>query len=282
MRWKKIVIAAVLVFVVLIAALYAFVEFYDVNKFKPLIAKAVKDATGRELNIKGDIVIDFGIRPTLVVEDVSFQNAAWSARPNLGRAKRLEVQVAVWPLVLGKFDFSHLVLVEPDVIVEFDSAGTSNFSFDTAGDDQEETETLPPPLIFSDVLVEKGLFTYKDAQSGFKFSVGIDHLAAKIPGFDEPLKLDFKGTFDDIPLTLNGTVGPIWAWVEPGYSLPANLTAKSGGTTATISGELRDPINFKDLAFDITAQGSSVAEIARLAGLSGCAEIRRLSNCQPG
>ncbi len=268
MRWKKIVIAAVLVFVVLIVALYAFVEFYDVNKFKPLIAKAVKDATGRELNIKGDIDIDFGIRPTLVVEDVSFQNAAWSARPNLGRAKRLEVQVAVWHLILGKFDFSRLVLVEPEVIVEFDSAGTSNFSFDTAGDDQEETETLPPPLIFSDVLVKKGLFTYKDAQSGFKFSVGIDHLAAKIPGFDEPLKLDFKGTFDDIPLTLNGTVGPIWAWVEPGYSLPANLTVTTGGSTATIMGELRDPINFKDLAFDITAQGSSVAEIATLAGLS--------------
>ncbi|MEX1348926.1 MAG: AsmA family protein [Desulfobacterales bacterium] len=268
MHWKKIVIAAVLVFVLLIAALYAFVEFYDVNKFKPLIAKAVKDATGRELNIKGDIDIDFGIRPTLVVEDVSFQNAAWSARPNLGRAKRLEIQVAVWPLILGKFDFAHLVLVEPEVIVEFDSAGTSNFSFDTAADDQEETETPPPPLIFSDVLVEKGLFIYKDAQSGFKFSVGIDHLAGKIPGFDKPLKLDFKGRFDDIPLTLNGTVGPIWAWVEPGYSLPADLTATSGGTTATISGELRDPINLKELAFDITAQGSSVAEIAELAGQS--------------
>jgi len=271
--WKKIVIAAVLVFVVLIAALYAFVEFYDVNKFKPLIAKAVKDATGRELNIKGDIDIDFGIRPTLVVEDLSFQNAVWSARPELGRVKRLEVQVVIWPLILGKLNFANLVLVEPDVIVEFDSAGTSNFSFDTAGDDQEETETLPPQLIFSDVIVEKGLFTFKDAQSGFKFSVGIDHLAAKIPGFDKPLKLDFKGTFDDIPLSLSGTLGPIWAWVEPGYSLPATLTAKSGGTTATISGEVRDPINFKDLAFDITAQGSSVAEITRIAGLSGVPQL---------
>jgi uncharacterized protein involved in outer membrane biogenesis len=272
-RWKKIIFAAVLVLVVSILALYAFVEFYDVNKFKPLITKAVKDATGRELKIKGNVNIDFGIRPTLVVEEVSFQNAAWSARPDLGRAKRLEVQVAIWPLILGKFDFSHLLLVEPDVIVEFDSAGTSNFSFDTAGDDQKETETPPPPLIFSDVLVEKGLFTYKDAQSDLNFSVSIDRLAAKIPGFDRSLKLDFKGRFEEIPLTLNGTIGPIWAWVEPGYSLPANLTVTSGGTTATISGELRDPINFKDLVFDITAQGSSVAEIAKLAGLSDMPEL---------
>ena len=108
MRWKKIVIAATLVFVILIAVLYTFVEFYDFNKLKPLIAEAVKDATGRELDIKGDIDIDFGLRPTIVVEDVIFQNAAWSARPDLGRVKRLEVQMAIWPLILGKFDIAHL------------------------------------------------------------------------------------------------------------------------------------------------------------------------------
>ena len=140
MRWKKIVIPAASVLVVLILALYTFVEFYDFNKFKPLIAKAVKEATGRELNIKGDIDIAVGIRPTIVVEDVSFQNAAWSARPDLGRVKRLEVQMAVWPLIIGKFDFAHLVLVEPDVIVEFESSGTSNFSFDTAGEEKDESE----------------------------------------------------------------------------------------------------------------------------------------------
>ena len=62
MRWKKIAIVAALFIVVLVAALYAFVEFFDFNKFKPWIAKAVKDATGRELNIKGEIEIDFGFK----------------------------------------------------------------------------------------------------------------------------------------------------------------------------------------------------------------------------
>ena len=127
MRWKKIIVATALIFAVLILALYAFIEFYDFNKFKPLIVRIVKDATGRELTIKGDIAIKFGIRPTIVIEDVSLQNAAWSARPDLGRVKRLETQIAVWPLILGKFDFARLVLVEPEVIVEFNSTGRSIF-----------------------------------------------------------------------------------------------------------------------------------------------------------
>ncbi len=273
MRWKKIVIAAALVFVVLITALYTFVEFYDFGKFKPLIAKAVKEATGRELNITGDIEIDFGIRPTIVVEDVSFQNASWSKRPDLGRVKRLEAQIVVWPLLLGKFDFAHLVLVEPDVIVEFDSAGTSNFAFDADSEEKDESEIPPPPLTFSDIRIEKGLFTYKDAQSDFKFSVGIDRLAAKIPGFDEPLQLDFKGAFDDKPLTLKGTVGPIWAWVEPGYPLPVDMAVGAGGATAQVKGELRDPTKLKNITLAITAEGTSIAKITKLAGVNGVPEL---------
>jgi len=276
MRWKKIVIAAALVFVVLILALYAFVEFYDFNKFKPLIARAVKDATGRELKIKGDIQIDFGIRPTLVVEDVSFQNAAWSARPDLGRVKRLEVQMAVWPLILGKFDFVHLVLVEPDLIVEFDNAGISNFSFDTTDSGQKTAEIPPPPpppLIFSDVLIEKGLFTYKDAKSEFSFSITIDRLKAEIPGFDEPLQLDFAGAFDDKPLTLKGTVGPIWAWVEPGYPLPVELTVGASGATAQVKGEVRDPTKLKNITLAVSAEGPSIAAVTKLAGVNGVPEL---------
>ncbi len=273
MRWKKLFIAVALVLVVLIAGLFAFIELYNFNKFKPLISRIVKNATGREINIGGDIDIDFGIPPTIKVENVTFQNAAWSKQPDLGRVNRLEAQMAVWPLFSGKFDFAHLVLVEPDVIVEFDSAGTSNFSFDAGGEKKDESKIPPPPLIFSDIQIEKGLFTYKDARSGLIFTVRIDQLTAKIPGFDESLQLEFKGAFDDKPFALSGILGPIWAWVEPGYSLPVDLTATASGTTAKIMGKLRDPINFKDLAFDITAQGSSVAKIAKLAGLADAPEL---------
>jgi uncharacterized protein involved in outer membrane biogenesis len=272
-RWKKILITAAVVIIVLIAALYAFLSLYDFNKFKPMIAKAVKSATGRDLTIAGDIEFELGIRPTLVVEDLSFQNASWSSTPDLAQVKRMEVQVAVLPMIIGKFDFAHLVLIEPAVIVEFDSAGTSNFSFDTSGEEEENAAIPPPPLIFSDVMIENGHFTYLDAQSNFQFSIRIDGLTAEIPGFDEPLQLNFKGAFDDKPFSLNGTVGPIWAWVEPGYALPADITVEAGGATAHVNGEMRDPINFKDLAFDITAQGTSVAEISRLAGLSGVPEL---------
>ena len=274
-RWKKTLIAVAILFVVFVAAIYAFLVLYDFNKFKPTIAKAVKDATGRELKIGGDIEFTLGLRPTLVVHDVTFQNASWSTIPDLVRVKRLETQVAVLPLITGNIDFARLVLIEPAVIVEFDSSGTSNFAFDSGAPDKEVDDSAipPPPLIFSDILVENGQFSYRDASSDFKFSIRIDHLTGKIPGFDKALELNFKGAFDDIPFSLSGQIGPIWAWVETGYALPADFTVTAGGATAQIKGELRDPRSLKDLAFDVVARGSSVADIMNLAGLTGVPEL---------
>jgi uncharacterized protein involved in outer membrane biogenesis len=268
MRWKKLLIAGTLVVVVLIAAVYVIVLNLDFNRFKPQIAQLVFDATGRELTIAGNIEFEIGIRPTLIVEEVSFQNASWSSTPDLARVKKLEVQIAVLPMIIGKFDFARLVLIEPTVIVEFDRAGTSNFSFDTASQEQDDSEIAPPPLIFSDIRIEKGHFTYRDAQSDFRFIVRIDHLTGEIPGFDKSLEVDFEGTFNDIPLTLDGTVGPIWAWVEPGYELPVDIDIASGGATARVKGEMRDPTHFKDLAFTIAADDPSTADIARLVGVT--------------
>jgi len=120
--------------------------------------QAVADATGRKLTIEGSIDIGLGLRPTLIAEDVGLENAPWGAQPELARVKRLEVQLAFLPLIWGELDFARLVLIEPEVIVELDSAGTSNFSFGPPSEEKTESAIPPPPLIFGAVLIEKGLF----------------------------------------------------------------------------------------------------------------------------
>jgi uncharacterized protein involved in outer membrane biogenesis len=277
MRLKKIVIAAACIIGLLITAFYAFITFYDFNKFKPIIARAIKDVTGRELTIAGDIGLRLGVRPTLKVAEVSLQNAPWSSSPNSVRVKQMEVQIAVLPLITGNLEFIRLVLIEPEVIVEFNSADTSNFAFETADEKSDKKkgpeETPNPPLIFSNVHIENGHFTYKDATSGFTFAVRIDRLDGAIPGFDKSLQLDFEGAYNDIPLNVKGTLGPIWAWVVPGYTLPADLTVEAGGATANVKGELRDPFNLENLAFNITAAGPSIPDVAKLAGVNEVPEL---------
>jgi uncharacterized protein involved in outer membrane biogenesis len=270
-RWKKAFIAAALLIVVLIGAAYAFLVFYDFNNLKPMLAQLVKDATGRELTIGGDIDIKLGLTPTLLAEGIRFQNAPWGSRSALAEVKQIQLRIALLPLLRGKFNFIQLVLLEPDVILEFNQAGKSNFRFGTAR--ESEKDTTLPVLAFSDVRIEEGVLTYKNEPSDKTFRVGLERLQAVIPGLDKLVQLDFEGTLDDVFFTLQGTFGPIAAWIEPGHSLPVDLTAKAGGASFTVKGEARDPINFRDLSFRIHAEGPSAAEIARLSGVENVPEL---------
>ncbi|UCG14228.1 MAG: AsmA family protein [Deltaproteobacteria bacterium] len=271
MRWKKALIAVALLVAVLIGAGYAFLAFYDFNKLKPMISQAVKDATGRELIIGGDIDIKLGFIPTILVEGLSFQNAPWGSRPVLAEVKQIEVKMAVLPLLRGQFHFTEFVLLEPDVILEVNQAGTSNFEFETTPNQKQET-TLPV-LIFSDVRIKRGVFAYKDQRADKTYTVGLERLQAVIPGLDKSSNLDLEGTVDDISFALQGTVGPIAAWIEPGHSFPVDLTARAGDFSFTVKGESRDPIHFKDLSFKIAVEGPSTSEIARLIGMEDIPEF---------
>jgi hypothetical protein len=128
MRWKRMAGIAAVLFIAMIVAAYVILSTYDYNKFKPHIAKVVEDVTGRELTLAGDINLDVGLSPTLVVEDVSFQNAAWGSRPELAKLKRFEIQVALLPLILKRIIVNRIILVSPDILVETDSSGKSKLS----------------------------------------------------------------------------------------------------------------------------------------------------------
>lgn len=269
MRWKKALTAATLLIVVLITAVYAFLALYDFNKLKPTIARLVKDATGRELTIHGDIDVKVGILPKVLVEEVSFQNAVWGSRPNLATVRQIEVKMAIFPLLLGRFDFTNLVILEPNVILEFNKAGRSNFEFEAGA---EEDITLPV-LIFRDLRLKNGVFTYKDEQSAQTHTVRLERLQGVIPGLNKSFKLDGEGTFEEVRFALQGTVGPIAAWIEPGYRWPLDLMVKAGGASLAVKGKMRDAINFRDLSFSIAAQGPSTAEIAKLAGAGDLPEF---------
>ena len=96
--WKNILVGLAALVILLIAGSYLFVLLYDFDRLKPTIARAVYEATGRELSIEGRIDVKPGLRPTLWAEDIRFQNAPWGSRPDLATVKRIEVQMALLPI----------------------------------------------------------------------------------------------------------------------------------------------------------------------------------------
>jgi len=68
MRWKWVAAIGALLIIALMVAVYVVLDIYDYNKLKPRIARMVKDATGRELNLGGGIDLAIGFSPALNIK----------------------------------------------------------------------------------------------------------------------------------------------------------------------------------------------------------------------
>ena len=76
MRWKWLVTIGVLLIIALMVTVYVILGNYDYNKLKPRVARMVKEVTGRELNLGGEVDLTIGFSPALTVSDVTFANAS--------------------------------------------------------------------------------------------------------------------------------------------------------------------------------------------------------------
>jgi uncharacterized protein involved in outer membrane biogenesis len=275
MRFKKILIIAGLIIITLIVAFYVIVSIYDFNKLKPRIAQAVKDATGRELSLDGDIKLKIGLTVGVAAENVSLQNAQWGTRAELATIKRLEFQFALLPLIKRRIELRRITLLEPDILVETNSSGTSNLTFQPQEGEAGKREARPAllALMFQDVLVRKGLLTYRDGRSGSTYVLDLERLSVSASPDDSPIELAATGNFNGAPFELGSTLGTLSALMNSQEMWPAKLRVSIQGATLTAQGGIRDIEHAKGLSFDLTSEGRSISDIAKLWGIKGVPDL---------
>ena len=274
---KWIIGVVIALIVILVIALYVILSSYDFNDLKPQIAKAAREATGRVLTIKGDIDLEIGFTPSLVLTDIAFQNAPWGSRPEMVKLRRFEVQVALLPLVSGNIEIKRFILVEPDILIETDKDGKSNLAFEvpkkmTPAPEKEEAKppsegvTTLPALAFNQLEIEKGQLTYRDGKSGKTTKVALNHLTANSRGMDSPLELRLSGDLDKTSFDLAGTLGPLAALVDPEKVWPLKVTAKAFDATITLDGSIKDALAQRGIDIGFRVQIQDWTKLSQLAG----------------
>ncbi|MBI4968264.1 MAG: AsmA family protein [Rhodospirillales bacterium] len=245
----------------------------DLNKYKPMIAEQAKAATGRDLVISGNLDLKISFSPAVVVEGVSFANAAWGSRPEMVKLKRFEAEVGLLALLSGGVHVKRIVLIEPDILIETDAKGQGNFVFDVKKDEKKEPEKKDaksgsgglPPIAVEEVRIEKALFTYKDGVAKKTTTLALDHLSIKGKNMDSPLDIDLAAVFDKKALALAGQVGAPSVLLSGSKPYPVKLALKAGGATVGVDGTIAKPMEGAGLDLKITVEAGEVADLAKLA-----------------
>jgi len=269
-RWKWVLaILAILIFSSTFAA-FAILSSVDFNTLKPLVAQVVKQETGRDLEIRGAIDFKLGFRPSLVINDLLFQNAPWASRPEMVKIRRVEAKILVLPLLKREIHIARLVLLEPDILLEREKSGKWNFEFERSeGSSQKRTTSRCftfPVTAFHQVQVEKGNVSYREAATEAVCRFSIDRFTARSEGVESALVLAFNGSYKGKPLELLGTVGSFLLLKEPGKGCPVDLVLKASSAQLKVQGTIQDMLNLKGLALKVDAEVQSTSQMAAFLG----------------
>jgi uncharacterized protein involved in outer membrane biogenesis len=267
------------VIVLAVAGVAVFLATFDPNSYKPQIIAAVQSATGRTLTLGGRIGLSLSLQPTLEVSEVGFSNPPGFSRPQMATLQKLELQLALIPLLSKDVQIEQLVLDKPDILLETNAQGQSNWQISPAGTPQAApspappspaptgaTAAPPPSIALSSLKIEGGTLAMRDA-TGHTTTLALKQLTASAATPTAPLHLALDATYNGAPVSLTADTGPIAGLLGAGSApWPVKLTATAAGAKITVDGTMAQPAAGRGLAATLTADIPDLAALSPLAG----------------
>lgn len=285
MRRLAIVLGVVvLLVVVLLGAAWLALQRIDWNAYKQPLAERVERATGRSLDLAGDVDLEIGLRPGVSIEDVAFANADWGSRPEMATLDRLLVRVQILPLFSGEVVVDRIELVGLDLLLETAADGRVNWQFEpreaapeTRDEDEQTGPDAPaedgsgaePPAVYA-LLVQEAelrdaLVVMRDAASGEERQLAVRQLLATTSVAGGPLMLEANASLDEAPVRLTAEVGGLRD-VTSGGPLDVDLQLAAGGASLGVWGRVAQPMDVADLDLSVHLDAPRLSPLGAVLG----------------
>jgi uncharacterized protein involved in outer membrane biogenesis len=258
MRWKWIPITFGLLLIVILGTVYLISVKYDYNKLKPRIVRMVRDATGRDLKLGGNIEVAFGFLPKLVVTNVSFGNAAWGSQPAMIKVERLEAQARLLPLLLGHVELLHMGISGVDMLLETDPTGRGNW--DLAPDHRSATNSggfKVPRIDVASIRIENLRITFRNGATGSETRSSLARLELENQETLHALSLDLRADYYGQPVALSGKIGQISVLLA-GQRFPVDLSGQISNAAFEISGTIEDVLHLTGIDLKVRTSGKNL------------------------
>lgn len=269
MKFKTVLIVVVVLVVAVLATGVAVILSTDFNQYRPLVAEQVKKATGRDLNLAGDLEVALSLVPTVTVGDVTFANAEWGSQPEMVKVKQLEVEMALMPLLSGDIQVKRVVLDGADILLETNADGTPNWVFAEAPTEAPAVPAEGGPGLklpeVNSVAIENARLTYRDGVTGKTQTIVLTSLSATADSATSPIAIDLEGSLNDNPVKLTGSVGALQGLLD-NQPFAVDLAGEGGGATFTVKGQIAEPKAARGVALEFSAKGDSLADMTALTG----------------
>ena len=261
MRWKWIAGTVFFLIMALMAAIYVFLYTFDYNKLKPRIARMVKDATGRELNIGGQIDLEIGLSPALVVTDITFANASWGSQLQMIKMDKIQAQVRLLPLLTRAVQLKRIAFAGVAVLLETNPDGQGNWEFPADENPAKSTTSSKAPKISVDnIRLENLDLTFRDGKTGSETRFSLVDLKVVKQAAGDKLAVDLRADYNGQPVTLAGQTGMVRELLES-VRFPFELSGAFADAAIELEGTVDDVLKLKGIDLKVHTSGKNLAEL---------------------
>ena len=250
---KRIILWVGLFVAFAIAVLFA---IFDWNWLKSPIEKGVSAATGRTLEIRGDISGEFRLHPRLRFEQVRLANPEWAGSPDMLIADAVELQIALLPLLRKMVVIQDLVLQRPTLHLQRLEDSRATWVFNKEQQDKGKGST---PII-EKLRVDQATVHFVDALTKAKLLAKLEDKAA--PDDPRSLKFQVEGIFQAQPLKLAGETASLLVLRNVAQTIPLAAKGTLGDTAIAVDGDIQGLVTFERVNLSYDVQGASLALLA--------------------
>lgn len=240
----KIVGGIAVLVLLLLGAVAVIVATMDTRTLLAPIEAQLERATGRDVTLGTEAKIDLSLTPTLKLADVTIGNAPWGSAKEMIRAKRVEAQVALLPLLSRRVELVRFTLVEPTILLETDSQGRGNWTFGAppaaASKPSDPVGDAAGAFGLGEFAVEKGDVRWRDGRTGEVTQIRIERLYLRARDPSKPVVAEFSGSIGDVPLVLEGHFGPLAALRAKQWPWPVSVKGDVAGRRTEVTTKVRE------------------------------------------
>ncbi len=193
---------SIVTLLITVALLIIIPFFIPLNSYKGLVISKVKEATGRDLVINGDIKLKILPNPSVQLQEVRLSSIAGTKEPSLVDIKEARAALSLFPLITGSIEIASIELQEPTINLEILADGRKNWEMTKAEKKNNttgnavaviENNTVELPVFVKHIKIVNGKLTYIDGKG--RGVVGGINLDTKINSIKGPI---------DFTLSMNG------------------------------------------------------------------------------
>lgn len=241
--------------VILVIAIGIAISSIDIESYRPQIAEQASAVLDREVALDGEMSLGISLSPRIAISDVSVANAPWGQADHLLSAERLELSLALLPLLSQSVEVKSALLRGVDLNLEQNDDGEVNWALgsEPAAPPQQGQTALD--LAVDEIRLERVALNYRVPEAE-PFALALDRGTLTAPK-GEPAKVRADGKLQGSDFALNIETGSLAA-VQSGERFPVEVALEIADHVIELAGEASQAGSF-DGRFSLSTDRSAAS-----------------------